>query len=65
MFPEKNKYMSTINEHEGHGPKMGLPKTTGESFSSSDNDLPNDIYPLFTTKQHKWFQKYQIVSNFI
>jgi hypothetical protein len=43
---------------------MGLPKTSGESFSSSDNDFPDNSLPLFTTKEQKWFQKYQMISQF-
>jgi hypothetical protein len=37
---------------------------TSQSFSSSDNDLPNDISPLFTAKQHKWFEKCQMLFQF-
>jgi hypothetical protein len=56
--------MSTINENEGYGPKTGRPKSTGESFASSGNDLPNDISQLFTTKEQKWFQKYPMLFQF-
>jgi hypothetical protein len=63
--PQEKTSISKINEHEGRGPKkMGLTNTTAESFLSSNNDLPNDISPLFTTNQHKWFQKYQMLFQF-